>query len=92
MENITNEVIATEDVMEDVSEVAAKANRFGRVFKVTAGVGIVAVIGGIAYVRVIKPKLTKAKKQSQTDADETAVEAFGDGYVEVDNEDEPTED
>lgn len=92
MENITNEVNATEEVVEEISEVAVKANRFGRIFKVTAGIGIVAVIGGIAYVHVIKPKLAKARKKDEADAEVAVVEPFGDAHVEADSEDEPTED
>ena len=57
-----NEIMANEEVME-VTENIVKAGT-GKGFKVAAGVGLVAIVGGLAYKFVIKPAIAKFKSKN----------------------------
>lgn len=70
----TNEMIVNEDVIKVTEEIANAS--FEKSFKITAGVGVVILGGGLAYKYAIKPAIAKikAKKEQQTtytDFDET---------------------
>lgn len=59
-----NEIMTAEEVMEVTEEVATAG--FGRTFKVTAGIGLAVLVGGIAYKYIVKPMVAKAMtKQEQ---------------------------
>lgn len=56
------EIMANEDVME-VTEGIARTGT-GKGFKVTAGVGLAVLIGGVAYKFVVKPMVAKLKSKN----------------------------
>lgn len=62
-----NEIMVNEDVIEVTEEIANAG--FGKGFKVTAGIGLTALGGFVAYKYVIKPVMAKikAKKEQQED-------------------------
>lgn len=68
----TKEIMTTEveDVMEATEEIASAGS--GKALKVAAGVGLVALAGGLLYKFVAKPliKKAKAKKEQQDGSDE----------------------
>jgi hypothetical protein len=63
-----NEIIMNEEVFETVEETTES----GKGLKVAAGIGIVAIVGALAYKFVAKPiaakiKAKKAQKQAEAD-------------------------
>lgn len=57
------EIMANEEVME-VTEDIVKAGT-GKGFKVAAGVGVIMLVGGLAYKFVIKPAIAKFKTKNE---------------------------
>lgn len=66
----TNEIMVNGEVIEVTEEIATAS--FGKGFKVTAGIGLTALGGFVAYKYVIKPVIAKIKakkKQQRMDAE-----------------------
>ena len=75
----TNEIMVNEEVIELIDDISTEG--YGKVFKVTAGVGLVVLGGFVAYKYAIKPIVAKIKakrKQQKMDADFDEFEDFED--------------
>lgn len=65
-----NEILTNEEVFEATGEVAEAC--CGKSFKVTAGIGLAVLAGGLAYKYIVKPMVAKlkAKKEQEKDDEE----------------------
>lgn len=65
-----NEILTNEEVFEVTEEVAGTC--YGKSFKVTAGIGLAVLAGGLAYKYIVKPMVVKlkAKKEQEKDDEE----------------------
>lgn len=79
----TNEIMVNEEVIELIDDISTEG--YGKVFKVTAGVGLVVIGGFVAYKYVIKPAIVKIKtkrEQQKTDVDFTYLDDNEDTEIE----------
>lgn len=79
-----NEIMVNEEVIETAEEIATSGPSKG--FKIAAGVGIAALVGGLAYKFIAKPivakiKAKKAEKEIEAEYD------YVDDEVEATDED-----
>lgn len=59
----TKEIMANEEVMEVTENIVKTGTRKG--FKVAAGVGMIMLVGGLAYKFVVKPAIARFKANNE---------------------------
>ena len=75
----TNEIMVNEEVIETTEGIATAGS--GKVFKVTAGVGLTVLGGFIAYKYVIKPVIAKIKAKKEQQMINAEVYDFDDAEI-----------
>lgn len=76
----TNEVMFNEEVMESATEIVNGGS--GKGFKIAAGIGIAAAVGGLAYKFIAKQIIAKCKANKDNQYGTVDIEPTSDDCVE----------